>query len=393
MIWTRATSLRPFPTLSEGKKVEWQRVHGSRQMKRWFEFERTLRPGGWLNSTLGMSFLFLLLFLATGEAIARSEVVRSTFIVPSLGSEHGTLEEQMSRIEAYASRHELIDCIFLGDSTVMSDFNPVMFEKAYHDQTGNDINCFNFGIGASTVVSSAALAQILVNDYRPRLLIFGIDALNFTVPSDEGGAAALLETPWVRYKLGQLSFEGWLYDHSYLYRYSNTISQLIMSQTSYREISAGGPELLSDDYFYPTEDQGPFDMATPPNPDSKHPYDEHYFAELGNFQLLPANLDALDQIADLQGETTQVLAIEMPVSDTYYYYFEHGELEYLDFIAVIRERLFHKKVQFVETNQLNLFSNDNWFNRNHLNEVGAGIFSRWFGQQLGTATQEITLQR
>lgn len=361
-------------------------------MKRFLDIGGTFRLQGWWSSTLGMAFLLLLLFLATGEAAARSERVRSGFTAASLGSGHRQFEQLMGRLETYAFQHEVIDCVFLGDSTVIADFDPSAFEKAYREQTGESLNCFNFGVGASTVVSSAALAQILVNEYKPHMLIYGIHALNFTVPSDATGATVLLETPWVRYKLGQRSLEGWLYDHSYLYRYIDTLGQLITFETSYAEISPPDQARLSDGY-YPFEGQGPFNMDSPPEPDSEHPYDEHYFAELGNFQILSANLDALDQISDLQETTTQVLAVEMPVSDTYFYYFDQGEQEYLDFLAVIREKLSDKSVQFVETNYLDVFPDDTWFNRNHLNKNGAGIFSKWFGKQLGMAAQEGILQQ
>jgi hypothetical protein len=354
--------------------------------------EGTLRLNYPWGLTLGLASVIFLVYLSVGEALARTDMIRQTLTSPSLGSNHRGLEEQISRLETFAFNHESIDCIFLGDSTVQTDFVPRAFEQAYQKQTGEKIECFNFGIGATTVASSAALAKLLVNEFEPRLLIFGIHALNFTAPLDTAGAADLLETPWLRYKLGHLSVEGWLYEHSYLFRYHDVLKQLSMLDTNLDTILRQEQDDLPLGY-YPAEGRGPFDLASPPDPDSKHPFDEHYFAALGEFQMLPINLEALDSIADLGKGNTQILAVEMPVSDTYHFYFGNGDQDYTAFIDEVDRRLSANSIIFWETSYLDIFPNDVWFNRNHLNTNGAELFSKWFGEQVGRAAQEGIITR
>jgi hypothetical protein len=354
-------------------------------MKRGFE-KFTLQLSRPFGYTLGLTLLFLMTYFLFGEVLFRSQAIQNTLASPSIGSEHREFEEQMNQLRTYASGDGLIDCIFVGDSTVLTDFYPLVFERAYHEQVGEDIDCINFGVGASNVVSLATLLRIIIHDFKPRLIIFGIHALDFTVPPEADEVAIILEMPWIRYKLGEFSPVGWFYEHSQVVRYSEILGQ-ILSFKGNREslLRSEEDELLKG--FYPMEGQGLFDMANPPDLESNHPYDEHYFAELGNFKLLPVNLDALDQIADLQSATTTVMAVEMPVSDTYFYYFENDEEEYNVFKEEIRSRLSAKSVPFFETKRHIYLADELWFNRNHLNLDGAQIFSEWLGEQVGEAVK------
>jgi hypothetical protein len=359
-------------------------------MKRSFETPtlQLSRPSGY---TLGLTLLILLTFVLLCEVLFRSEAIQNTLASPSIGSDHRNFEEQVNQLWTYASDDGLIDCVFVGDSTVQTDFYPIVFEKAYGEQAGEEIDCFNFGVGASNVVSLATFLRIIANDLKPRLIIFGIHALDFTVPPEADEVAIVLEMPWIRYKLGEFSPVGWLYEHSQIVRYSEILRQIIRIKGNRESILHNEEdELLKG--FYSMEGQGLFDLANPPDPESKHPYDEHYFAELGNFKLLPVNLEALDQIADLQSATTTVMAVEMPVSDTYYYYFENDEEEYNVFKEEIRSRLSAKSVPFFETTHHIYFADKEWFNRNHLNLEGAQIFSAWLGEEIGDAVKMGTVR-
>ena len=141
--------------------------------------------------------------------------------------------------------------------------------------------------------------------------------------------------------------------------------------------------------FYPL--QGSVDIASPPDHESKLPYDEHYFGTLGDFQLLPKNLAALDEILERQSATTQVMIAEMPVPETFFYYYGNGEQDHQTFIDTVKQEASAKGILFLETTPLQLFPSDVWFNYNHLNSEGAPIFSDWFGRQLGKAVQEETI--
>jgi hypothetical protein len=225
----------------------------------------------------------------------------------------------------------------------------------------------------------------LTQEYAPKLLIVGIEALNFTVPREEQGISNLAKVPWVRYKLGEFVPKGWLYEQSYLYRYAGMLGQLVTFAAPYRNIiqaPSDSDQSLKDGYF-PLEKPAAFDVSKPPNPVPQHSYTEHYFAALSDFQLWPENLEALDMILALNSETTRIVLVEMPVPDTFYTFFGRGEQDYMFFLDTISQKATAYDVPFWRIDDLNLLPSSVWFNYNHLNVKGAPIFSRWLGTRLG----------
>ena len=86
--------------------------------------------------SLGLTLLFLLFYLTAGETFVRLEPVRQALGTPSLGTEHKQFEQQWARFEEYAAARKDIDCVFLGDSTVQTDFWPGAFADAYQKESG-----------------------------------------------------------------------------------------------------------------------------------------------------------------------------------------------------------------------------------------------------------------
>jgi hypothetical protein len=339
---------------------------------------KTLQLNRSARFSLGLTLLFLLVYIAAGEALVRLVPVQMVLGTPSLGTEHKQFEQQWTRFEEYAAAHQDIDCVFLGDSTVQTDFWPGAFADAYQKESGEEIDCFNFGTGALSVEGLATLAQILAQDYAPDLIIVGVQALNFTVSHDEQGNSNLTDTSWARYRLGEFTPVGWLYDHAYLYRYLGVFRPLITFSDNFDERGA-----LKDGY-YPMPGPGPFDISLPPDPNFDHPYIEHYYAAIGNFQFWPENLAALDQICALNSTSTKVLLVEMPVPKTFYAFFNQGEQGYRNFVETVDSRAEARKIPFWETAKLMLPASF-WYNYNHLTPGGAEVFSRWLGQELARA--------
>jgi hypothetical protein len=348
---------------------------------------RTLKLGTPNYKQFFLIILLLVIQAVTAEFLIRALEPNPILGVPSIGSNYKEFEARLTEFDRYAAERSTIDCVFLGDSTAMTNFAPLVFADAYRDQTGKDIECFNFGAGAFTIADSAALAQILIQEKPPKLLILGVEALSFAVPADASGDVDMTELPWTQYKLGRFSIIGWLYEHSRLVSRLGAISQLITLQTSPAEMRRQTLEANSalKEGFYPMEGPGPFDISEVPDPTSDHPYHENYFGSLSNFQLLPEHLEALDQIIGLNSVTTQVVIVEMPVPKTFYYYFGKDEQDYQTFVKTVEQHVSGTTVPFFRAEDLNLFPTDLWLNYNHLNARGAPIFSYWFGTQLGQA--------
>jgi hypothetical protein len=340
------------------------------------------RLDGSFSKTFWLTFIFLLFLGGIGEGVARSEVFQRHLTPPRLGSRHSQLGYKLTLLNA-AQKTGAVDCIALGSSTVDVGFDPDAFQKAYREVSGQDIRCFNFGIDASSSISAAVLAGILVEDYHPRLLIFGTDARDYVVLREDQDTAVVLDTPWVKYRQGIFSLDGWLLDHSYLYRYRQHLSSLVRlnfenTLWSHTKMSF---ELRSNG-FNPIHITAAY-INDPPDPGDDS-YEVTYYNRIySSYQMLDDNLAALERIMDYKGLGTKVIVAEMPVSDGLYYFFGKGETDYNRFIAQVDELANLHQVPFWRTEPLDSIPDDGWSDYSHLNVTGAKIFSDWLGRQVG----------
>jgi len=262
-------------------------------------------------------------------------------------------------------------------------FAPDIFQDAYYEIAGKSIRCFNFGIDASSAFSTAALLQILMEDYHPRLLIVGTDPRDYAIPSTERGPAVILDTSWVKYRLGSFSLEGWLLDHSYLYRYRQHLSRIIhlnFENTLWSETHLNFPILPNGST--PITKISPY-INEPPDPQDPS-YEVTYYTEIySSYQLLDENLGALEDIMEYSKSGTQVIVVEMPVSDGLYYFFGNGEADYEMYVNRVSELADLHHVPFWRTEPLDSIPDNGWSDYSHLNVTGAEIFSTWLGEQVG----------
>jgi hypothetical protein len=122
--------------------------------------------------------------------------------------------------------------------------------------------------------------------------------------------------------------------------------------------------------------------------DPPHPQDDsyevvYYSRIFAPYQMLDENLDALEAIMEYNESTTQVILVEMPVSDGLYYFFGNGEADYDTFIARVGELADQHQVPFWRTEPLDSIPDNGWSDYSHLNVAGAEIFSKWLGEQVG----------
>jgi len=335
------------------------------------------------SKTLWFTLLFLMLLFGITEWVMRLEVFQTPLTPPKMGSRHYQLGHKLSLLDDEVRKNGRIDCIMVGSSMVDTGFDPATFQSGYLEMVGREIDCFNFGIDASSAASTAALVKILVEDYQPRILIFGTDARDYAVPSQDNDPAAVLDTPWVRYRQGIFSLEGWLTEHSYLYRYRQHFSRLmrfnfegtLWSQTKINfEILPNG--------FTPFDKIGTY-VNDPPSPDDDSFEVTYYKRIYSSYQMLDENLDALESILKYYDIGTQVVVVEMPVSNGLYYFFGNGKEDYDRFTARVNELSSLYQVPFWLTEPLDSIPDNGWMDYSHLNTTGAEIFSRWLGQQVG----------
>ncbi|MBE2199762.1 MAG: hypothetical protein IAE79_14200 [Anaerolinea sp.] len=340
-----------------------------------------------------LTLLFLLLLGGVAEAVARLPAFQSRLMAPTLNTRHRQFEMQWWRLQQVAEEDGRIDCIILGSSMVVSGFNPLVFAHTYQEETGEALHCFNFGIDAIPTMTAGALAQILMEEYQPRLLIYGMDARDLAVTRTDRDTTVILDMPWLQYRLGRFNLEGWLVEHSALYRYRRLLFNL--SRFYYRDTlrSYYGSETPHGRLGYDPDDTVADYIAMPPDPNNPEYQIQYYFRVLSAYQVQAENQAGLEMLLVQQQASSQLLVVEMPVPDTYFYFFGEATADYAAFTHYVDETTAHYDVPFWETTSLHLIPDDGWMDYSHLNTNGATIFSAWLGRQVGQAVNNGELAR
>lgn len=328
--------------------------------------------------------LFLLsILVGIAEWVTRLESFQTPLTPPKMTSRHYQLGHKLVLLDAEIKANGPIDCITVGSSMVDVGFDPNSFQDGYREISGQEIRCFNFGIDASSAASTAALVRILVEDYHPRLLIFGTDARDYAISSDDRDPAVILDTAWVKYRQGQFSLDGWLTENSYLYRYRQHIGRLVrfdFEDTLWSETQLNFP--ISSNGFTQISKVSTY-TNDPPDPQDTSFEVTYYTSIFSSYQIFEENLVSLQRIMDYNNSDTQVIVVEMPVSDGLYYFFGNGEEDYNRYIAQVGEIAGLHQVLFLRTEPLDFIPDDGWSDYSHLNVIGAEIFSNWLGEQVG----------
>lgn len=335
--------------------------------------------------------MFLLLTVVA-EGITRSEPFQAPLTPPRMGSRHYQLGHKLALLDMLIRKTGVVDCIMVGSSMVDTGFSPEAFQAGYQEMTGQKIRCFNFGIDASSAASTAALGRIIVEDYRPRLLIIGTDPRDYAVPMEDPDAVVILKTPWVAYRQGDFSLEGWLLEHSYLYRYRQHLSRLVRFQfggTLWSKTKLSH-EVLPDG-FTPLSKVSTY-INDPPDPGDDSFEVTYYTRIYTSYQMLPENLESLEELMDYNASGVQLILVEMPVADGLYYFFGNRASDYNRFLTRVGGLASLHHVPFWQTEPLDFIPDDGWVDYSHLNETGAEIFSTWLGQRVGRAEQQRSIK-
>ncbi|MGH2536474.1 MAG: hypothetical protein ACRDHL_03680, partial [Candidatus Promineifilaceae bacterium] len=293
----------------------------------------TLRLRRPVGSTAGLALLLLALFLAAGEALARTPAAQARLATQDWGTNHRQFEFQMDRLTKAAATFGPPECLVLGNSMVWRGLDPAMLATSFGRQTGRSLRCFNFGVDGLPAAAAGTLAQILVEEFRPRLLIYGTDARDYAVPRSDEATRAILDSSWIRYRRGEFSVTGWLVEHSALYRALEPLGNLLRFDFR-RGIHnwRGQAQALSNGYD-PDPTVGDYVQERPVPGSSRHV--DYYFSLLGDYHLRPENLDGLQQILAQEKRGVEVIVVEMPVPPTYLDFFGRGESDYQRFLGQI----------------------------------------------------------
>lgn len=338
------------------------------------------------GQTLLLTAVLLSVLLIGTEWGVRQAAVASRLTAPSLGSRHRQFEVQVARLHRFAQVNDGVPCIVLGSSMVQQGFDPLAFQEAMNEAAGQPLTCFNFGVSALTAATAGVLAEILVADYQPRLLIYGTDPRDYATLPDDEDVRVILETTWVEQRTGRESLAGWLIDQTHLYRY-NLSARKLLEDGDVRRLA----ELFEEDSPTPAARLG-FDvdetvavgLAVPPRPDRPSDREAYLFRLFEDYQIRPENRAGLETIAALASAETQVMIVEMPVHRRYYQFFPSGLEDYNRFASFIESTAAGTEVLILRPADVELIPEDGWLDEvSHMNGIGAARFSRWLAEQIG----------
>jgi hypothetical protein len=304
-----------------------------------------------------------------------------------MGTRHYEFGPKLFQLKSIVERKEGINCIFLGNSTVNNAMDPGEFASAYKETTGQDIRCFNFAVDAIPASVAGVIAQILVEDFQPKVLIYGTSARDYSLPLDDEETTVILDTEWIQYRLGNFNIKGLLFQYSHLFRYRNYFPEL--SRLNFRDtLRSEAIYRVSENGFIPLTEEGR-QIDNPPDPNDQSL--KRGFHLLCEYSIQTDNLDGLTNIISLNGPDLQIVIVEMPVPDTFIYFFENKNVDYQLFIDQIAGQARAGGVPFLKTSGLALIPDDGWVDYSHVNPTGAQAFSQWLGQQLGETLKQGTI--
>lgn len=333
------------------------------------------------------TFLTLVMILMLSELFFRSDYTANALLPPSYDVDVEPFDVQFSLLSKLYRQEGHIDCIFLGSSIVHYSFDPEVFEEAYRRQTGDTIKCFNFGVSTLSGESAGIIAPVLVEFFRPKILLYGVSPRAFGVV-DPGFDNVFANSDWIQYINGEPNIAGFLIDNLAIYRYYlryqdwmspefERVLQPLDSLDSTAEPQGFNPILHVK-----------VDVKTPPELTNAQ-RDRKFLRWMKNYVPLENDVEGLKSVGKLNSTTsTRIMFIEVPSHQSYLQYFNNGGEGFQNFTRAVQGVAAEYDVPFWQLRDLNLLPDEFWNDRHHMNPNGARLYSDWLGTQVGYAVQQ-----
>lgn len=325
------------------------------------------------TTPLFKALLMIGMLIGSSELLLRITSLENHLHYPSLNSRNAIFEIKVYELNQLRGK---VDCIFFGNSMVYYGIDTEIIEREYQQQTGQSITCFNFGVPGLKASAASTVAELLIERYHPKLLIYGTAARDYGGVGGNELDSEIINNAWVKYQVGEFNGEGWLQEHlkvyGYYLRYRNWMSPDFTGQL--KEFRHG----------YWLELQNSIDVRSAPNPTTE----PEHFLQFSEYTPLSVHVDGLMEIIQLcKSSETQFIVLEMPVHPTFMLYFGDKENDYQEFYGAVTEITEQNHIPFWRTSRILPFQDTNWTDRQHLNSNGAQLLSEWTAEQLAKVTQ------
>ena len=307
------------------------------------------------------------LCLLSLEGVARLDQIENHTVVPSIGTQNNYVDIQFANLNKFMETHAKLDCIFVGTSLVVQDFNPEIVGQAYAHETGETLTCYNFGLPNTRMATVGYLTDYLLKKYQPRYIIVGISIISFKRSTDSD--TALQNGDWFTVVKGNPNWRGRLIEYSQAYRYylrfkswldPEFVANLDFIQSLQNEFAASGHWASLKTIW---------DVTQPVEPNTAVPL----------VYPLTEEVAGLDHIINLTARhpQTQIILVNMPLSDNYIQVNLGFHERYTQLVA---ELIAPTELIYFDMAQVDDLPNELWRDNAHLNANGALWFSYWFGQ-------------
>lgn len=312
----------------------------------------------------------LILFVGIGEVLSRSEVVQR--LIPNDAYdflEYGSAKNQLKRFSTYVHDYGIPNCVLLGSSLVQVGIDPEVFRQALMVESGITLDCYNFGMDASTLSSTEKVRTHLSKQYHPKYYVLGISAFQFR-PAD---SSHLLEDSFF---LDPASLSDWLSVNSVLYRTIRYLSTESFPKASEAESNAD-PAKTGVRPEVPRSFQDSGYAPLPGYRDASPLWFDSTKRDLSSTDIDPQDLVAFQAMIHqaVQGEF-QLIIVQMPLPHR-----PSNEAEIID-----------RMLDYARSEGIPVLSMGNAvtmpptaFSDNHLHIYGSQMFSAWLGTQIGKA--------
>ena len=337
----------------------------------------TLRLSSAAVRTAGIWLAVFGAVVLVAECAARCDALRRLLVTPAVTTGLRPLDLKVAGIADAARERGHVDCIIIGSSVAWTSLDPRELDAGLREAGARPLRCYNFGLPSLTVEEAAALAQILVADYRPDVLVYGFTARDFRSTALLNDPARVLGVPWVRYRRGEPSFEGWLAAHSAAYRQALPYRLLLRPRawTAMR----WHDQRPSFDGYQPSGAVGGMSGVVLRPPAAG--------AVTGDGDRPTPSADAaLATLLDLRRAGVQVVLVEIPVSRAALRAFAPLLAGYRSFTRDLRDRASEQGAWFVHRSAAFL-GEDDFGDPVHMNPEGARRWSRWLGGRLAVRTR------
>lgn len=333
-----------------------------------------LRPP--VGLTFGVACLIAGCLAGTGEILSRTDTARRLLPLQSVGCGQPQLDKKLLLLRDLSERRGPPDCLFLGSSQTYRGIDPAVFEAAFREASGRRITSFNFGLGGLSESGEDLLARMVVTKFRPRLLVIGASAYGLDDDRGVAFAARLQGNPWILYHQGKRTFDGWLVEHSDAFRTYLGVrfwtdpmprADRVKILGMMRGMTANGYGLTEPGEFRGLDDA----MAR----------------ATAEYAPSPSHLESLVRTLALRSEA-EMLVVELPVHESVIHNFRRGRTDYEDGLAAIDRVTRENGVAFWRYPPDRAIPQEGWADFQHLNRVGAAMYSRWLGQRLGGAVRQ-----